>query len=159
MSKNFKILSLLSAIVISVGCTNTQTTQPNSLPSPTVSTPSNSNASPTDTPSNPSLGSGLINATFDSSVKETNCALETSLRADLGNMFSVNFENKTNMKLKVYTITSSGTRDFKQDITPGSKYRRQNGITNQPWVITDENGSCLKIFTGVVSGESFITLN
>jgi hypothetical protein len=79
-------------------------------------------------------------------ITENSCDLEKTLKSASGPSINITFTNNSSGKVKIYWLDQSGTRrSYNAGLAVGAKHPQQTFVTH-PWVITDANDKCLKIF-------------
>lgn len=101
--------------------------------------------------------SATPSSTLPNSFGEQSCDMEGKLKSSTGKGITVNFNNKTSTKVKIYWLDYNGKRIvYNQGLNPNDTYKQGTFITH-PWLVTDSNDNCLKIY--LPDGDKNIDIN
>lgn len=113
---------------------------------------------------NASVSVGLPNPLEIASVsglKASSCSEEASLRSINSDTASrVNFKNNSEGRIKIYWLNNQGQRvEYKVGGLASGQTHQQNTFVTHPWLITNEQGQCLGIYTPENSGAVSLDIN
>lgn len=92
-----------------------------------------------------------------SGLKVSSCADEGTIRSATGPATKVRFTNSGDGRITVYWLDSQGKRVSYRSLTKGQSYEQPTYVTH-PWLITNEQGQCLGIYTPEAAGTASVEI-
>lgn len=98
--------------------------------------------------------------TLSDGVSAENCEQESNLKSGTGASINISFVNNATKKINIYWLDFNGKRvSYKKGLETGNTHKQQTFVTH-PWLITDENDNCIKIYkTSLASNNTSIAID